>query len=112
MSGAKAAKTLVESLKRHVTSTMGNPAIERYFANVFAAEVQRPEGARLAEDYAFLLESIAGHRQDLLLSYNIGVDPELRQKEMYKKAATRVGLSLPEEELDARLGGRRPGNDE
>lgn len=62
MSGAKAAKTLVESLKRHVTSTMGNPAIERYFANVFAAEVQRPEGARLAEDYAFLLESIAGHR--------------------------------------------------
>jgi len=33
--------------------------------------------------------------QELLLSYNIGVDPDLRQKEMNKRAATLVGLAMP-----------------
>ena len=33
--------------------------------------------------------------QELLLSYNIGVDRESRQRNMVKDAAARVGLGVP-----------------
>lgn len=33
--------------------------------------------------------------QEILLSYNIGIDPDVRAKEGYRRAAHRVGLELP-----------------
>jgi hypothetical protein len=33
--------------------------------------------------------------QELLLSYNIGIDRQARQKEMIESTAARVGLRLP-----------------
>ena len=33
--------------------------------------------------------------QELLLSYNIGIDPEERQKSMIERTANLVGLQLP-----------------
>jgi len=35
------------------------------------------------------------HGQELLLSYNIGVDRDVRQRKMVQSTAARVGLRLP-----------------
>jgi hypothetical protein len=37
-------------------------------------------------------------RQDLLLSYNIGIDREVRQRQMIRSTAALVGFKLPYEE--------------
>lgn len=41
--------------------------------------------------------------QDLLLSYNIGIDREKRQQDTMRRSAASVGLQLPEAPRDAEL---------
>jgi ribosomal protein L12E/L44/L45/RPP1/RPP2 len=44
-----------------------------------------------------LCQSVCTYRlQELLLSYNLGVDPDERNKEMVAKTAARVGFQLPQ----------------
>lgn len=41
-------------------------------------------------------------RQSLLLSYNIGIEAEQRERDMHKRAARLVGLRLPTDEENGR----------
>jgi len=50
--------------------------------------------AETARDYAELVETVARHVA-LLREYNIGVDPDARNRAMVEKTAARVGLSIP-----------------
>ncbi|WPT14998.1 hypothetical protein PSENEW3_00002939 [Picochlorum sp. SENEW3] len=45
--------------------------------------------------YEFLIHKIHS-RQELLLSYNIGLPVDVRERDMNKRAAQLVGLKLPE----------------
>ncbi|KAL6766142.1 hypothetical protein ACKKBG_A34860 [Auxenochlorella protothecoides x Auxenochlorella symbiontica] len=92
----RAYRSLLRAVKTHVSSSTGNPAFQQYISTTLKQRARAGGDPELARDYAFLLNSIAEHK-DLLLSYNIGIDPEQRQKDQYKKAASRVGLSLPEQ---------------
>jgi len=47
-----------------------------------------------ARDYAALVENVAAHRA-LLREYNIGIDPDERNRQMVEKTAARVGFSMP-----------------
>ena len=47
--------------------------------------------------YEVLIEGVH-RRKELLLSYNIGIPVEDREKDMNKQAAKLVGLAMPEEE--------------
>lgn len=66
-------------------------------AVVVEAEAERARRIRLARDYVLLADNIAHHRQ-LLASYNLGVDPDERNKRMVEATARRVGFALPHEE--------------
>ncbi|CAL5228201.1 g11288 [Coccomyxa viridis] len=56
------------------------------------AEVQHL--LQLVQDYTNLVHDVH-HERELLLSYNIGVDRDARQRRMVQSTAARVGLRLP-----------------
>lgn len=52
---------------------------------------------QLARDLTFLVNNVA-HHKGLLASYNIGVNPDDRNKQMVEAVARRVGFQLPKQE--------------
>lgn len=63
--------------------------------SVHVLEELKPRSDR-AISYQRLVESIH-RRQELLLSYNIGLDSAQRERDMNKRAAGLVGLRMPNE---------------
>lgn len=53
--------------------------------------------AEKKKSYEMLIEGVH-RRQELLLSYNIGIPVEVREKEMNKRAARLVGLRMPHDD--------------
>jgi hypothetical protein len=76
-----------------------------------AGEEAASSAAAAARDYAFLLSNVARHRA-LLREYNIGVDPDERNRQMVEKTAARVGFSIPrpQEEDEEGEGGSEGGS--
>jgi hypothetical protein len=54
-----------------------------------------------ATSYQKLVEAVH-RRQELLLSYNIGLDSDQRERDMNRRAASLVGLRMPDEHGDKR----------
>lgn len=102
MAEARAAlRQLVRAIDSNITSKAGNPL----WRQAVFAEFRRHTGesdagtvARLvqeARDVAFYLDSVKTHKE-LLVSYNIGVDRQKRQRQKLSDSARSVGLSLPD----------------
>ncbi|KAK9826904.1 hypothetical protein WJX81_007730 [Elliptochloris bilobata] len=93
-------RTLLRLLKRH----LGGAANSRPWLEHVASEFRSSAGLSAAEldsrlqllkDYVFLLQHTHEHL-DLLLSYNIGIDRDARQRDTMRRSAASVGLQLPE----------------
>ncbi|KAF8073237.1 hypothetical protein HT031_000898 [Scenedesmus sp. PABB004] len=101
MRPAAALRRLLRAVDAHVTPVAGNTQWRDAVRAAFRAGAGEADAARvrsgllLAQEYADLLDNVAHHRA-LLASYNIGLDPDERNKEMVAKTAARVGFSLPQ----------------
>ncbi|GBF89102.1 hypothetical protein Rsub_01819 [Raphidocelis subcapitata] len=96
-----ALRALLRAIDRHFTSVAGNAAWRDHAVAQFRAPAPADaaaawEGLRLAKDYARLVQGVAHHR-DLLLSYNLGLDSDERNKRMVEATARRVGFAMPNE---------------
>lgn len=100
MASRTAYRNLLKAIDKHVTSKAGNTTIRDEVAAVFQSNGQEEKSnedakAALAQDMAFLINSIHEHRE-MLLSYNITVDRNVEQAERLKNTAERVGLGMPQ----------------
>ncbi|KAF6251935.1 hypothetical protein COO60DRAFT_1556006, partial [Scenedesmus sp. NREL 46B-D3] len=101
MSARSALRLLLRAVDRNVTSVAGNQQWRQHILQQFRANAGLQDAAQqqqmllLAQEYADLINNVA-HHQELLLGYNLGVDPDARNKEMVAKTAARVGFQLPQ----------------
>ncbi|CAM8968156.1 unnamed protein product [Rhodiola kirilowii] len=89
-------REVLKALKKHVGSEDHHI---KQFRDFVSQQFRKTDvvqgGARLARDYAFLLNSVH-HHKDLLFSYNIAVDRSDEMKKVLRKSAASVGLQLPD----------------
>ncbi|KAI3794944.1 hypothetical protein L1987_37585 [Smallanthus sonchifolius] len=100
----KAAKVYRELMKT-VKKQIGKEEHKIHFGDFIKSEFRKngdglgpsviQQKAKLASDYAYLLNSVHNH-QDLLFTYNIAVDRSDEMKKVLGKSAASVGLQLPE----------------
>jgi hypothetical protein len=101
-----ALRAVLRAVDAHFTSVAGNRQWRDYVleqARKLRAEAAAQQGAakviasatETARDYASLVETVARHRR-LLREYNIGLDPDERNRQMVEKTAARVGFSIPQ----------------
>ncbi|EIE19606.1 hypothetical protein COCSUDRAFT_54555 [Coccomyxa subellipsoidea C-169] len=99
-------RILLRTVRDRISSRNQNSIWHDYIVEEFhrnateknPAKVQ--ELLRLAKDYAQLVQGV-NYEKELLLSYNIGIDPEERQRSMIERTANLVGLQLPIVPTDA-----------
>mmetsp|Transcript_24846 Transcript_24846/g.54100 ORF Transcript_24846/g.54100 Transcript_24846/m.54100 type:complete len:111 (+) Transcript_24846:33-365(+) len=100
MSARSTLRGLLRAIDQHVTSISGNRQWREFVLAEFRAgaslEDQKAIESRLnlARDYTLLVSNVA-HHKNLLITYNIGVDPDERNKKMVEAVAKRVGFALP-----------------
>ncbi|PSC75404.1 hypothetical protein C2E20_1124 [Micractinium conductrix] len=93
-------RALLRAVDRNVTSASGNRqwrefVLAQWRANAASSnEAERSAALQEAKDYALLIDSIREHKE-LLLSYNIGIPIDDRERDMNARAATLVGLAMP-----------------
>lgn len=95
-----ALRSALRAVDAHFTAVAGNAQWRAYVLE--QARKLRQNGdinaintaTETARDYAELVETVARHVA-LLKEYNIGVDPDARNRAMVAKTAARVGLSIP-----------------
>ncbi|KAG7667396.1 hypothetical protein Ndes2526B_g04083 [Nannochloris sp. 'desiccata'] len=93
-------RTLLRAINRNVTHVTGNRQWYIFAKDEFrrhrtaSEDKERAELLRLAKDYAFMINGVKDHTE-LLLSYNVGIHIDDREKHMMKRAAALVGLALP-----------------
>lgn len=94
-------RTLLRAVDRSITPAAGNRQWREFVLSEFRRgeaqtnPAERQRALQEARDYAFLINSVREHKE-LLLSYNIGIPVEKREKEMNARAAKLVGLQLPQ----------------
>jgi Complex1_LYR-like len=100
MAAKQVYRALQRAIKSNVTKVSGNTTWQEYVRSRFRANIHGSDEAtrikelQLAKDYIFLVDNIAHHR-DLLVKFNIGADPDERNKEMVEAVARRVGFRMP-----------------
>ncbi|EFN56657.1 hypothetical protein CHLNCDRAFT_144503 [Chlorella variabilis] len=103
MSGTEARqvlRALLRAVDRNITGATGNRQWREFVIAEFrrgeqlADPAERERALQQARDYAFLIHSVREHKE-LLLSYNIGIPVERREKDMNVRAANMVGLQFP-----------------
>ncbi|PRW50770.1 hypothetical protein C2E21_5640 [Chlorella sorokiniana] len=103
MSGAEAKqvlRSLLRAVDRNITSATGSKQWREFVIAQFRRGAAQDDSAdrqaalQEARDYVFLIESVREHK-DLLLSYNIGIPVDQREKDMNARAANLVGLQVP-----------------
>ncbi|KAL4443321.1 hypothetical protein ABPG75_011058 [Micractinium tetrahymenae] len=93
-------RTLLRAVDRSITPATGSRQWRQYVLTEFrrgeaqADPAERQRALQEARDYAFLINSVREHKE-LLLSYNIGIAVEQREKDMNARAAQLVGLQVP-----------------
>eukprot|EP00878_Enallax_costatus_P010557 GHUV01011024.1.p1 GENE.GHUV01011024.1~~GHUV01011024.1.p1 ORF type:complete len:201 (+),score=60.85 GHUV01011024.1:135-737(+) len=94
-------RQLLRVFRKHLThSRAGASQYRDHALSTFRANAQLEDPAKtqqlllIVKEYADLATNIH-HHQELLQRYNIGVDPEERNKDMVRKTAARVGFELP-----------------
>ena len=91
-------RRLLKAVHKHVTCVADNTQW-RDWIMCKAREPGTPafleERTQIANCLAFYISTVHEHRT-LLQRYNIGIDPEERNKAMVEKVANRVGFALPE----------------
>ncbi|GAQ89008.1 hypothetical protein KFL_004790020 [Klebsormidium nitens] len=99
MAARAAYRHILRTVDSHITSVNNNQQWKDHIRTLFRAGASEPnatEAAKkieLAEDYAFLVESVR-LQKDLLMSYNISTARD--DKNRLAQSAARVGLQLPD----------------
>ncbi|KAL4418885.1 hypothetical protein ABPG77_010054 [Micractinium sp. CCAP 211/92] len=95
-------RTLLRAVDRSITPATGDRQWRQYVLAEFrrtdtqADPAERQRALQDARDFAFLINSVREHKE-LLLSYNIGIPVEQREKDMNARAANMVGLQVPQQ---------------
>ncbi|MEW5304849.1 MAG: hypothetical protein WDW36_007430 [Sanguina aurantia] len=93
-------RSLLRAVDKHITARTHNKQWRVHVLQQCKAHSELKDPAaiesklHLAEDYTELVKNVALHRT-LLRSYNIGIDPDERTKDMVTKTANRVGFAMP-----------------
>ncbi|BDA46643.1 hypothetical protein COCOBI_09-0960 [Coccomyxa sp. Obi] len=91
---------LLRTVRDRISSRKENPIWHDYIVEEFHRNAKGTDPLKvqkllqLANDYAQLVQDVH-YEKELLLSYNIGIDPAERQKSMIERTANLVGLQLP-----------------
>eukprot|EP00884_Botryococcus_braunii_P014074 jgi/Botrbrau1/22668/Bobra.0132s0014.1 len=94
-------RALQRAIQSHITLIDGNKLWQHFVANQFRKSVKEGNQDRasrliqLSKDCAYLINSVHEQRA-LLLSYNIGIDRDVRQRQMIRSTAALVGFKLPD----------------
>ncbi|KAK9918217.1 hypothetical protein WJX75_002323 [Coccomyxa subellipsoidea] len=91
---------LLRTVRDRITSRRQNPIWHDFIVGQFHGNSTERDPAKvqellqIAKDYAQLVQDVH-YEKELLLSYNIGIDPDERQRSMIERTAHLVGLQLP-----------------
>jgi hypothetical protein len=92
-------RTLLRAINKNITRINGDGKWEEFVKAQFRRNLGREEVVQRqwlaqASDYARLIDNIRENRE-LMLSYNIGIPVDQRERDMNAKAAQYVGLQMP-----------------
>jgi hypothetical protein len=104
---------LLRSVDAHFTSVAANAQWRDFVLEQARSAAKGKDASSLvsaARDYVSLIENVAKHRA-LLREYNLGLDPDERNRQMVEKTAARVGFSIPKGKEEEAGDGEGGGDD-